>query len=281
MKYDEFVGQVQHYARLGSRGDAVTAIRATLQTLSERLSGGEAKDAASQLPREIGIYLRNSLEGISQKFPLQEFYLRVSLRENVPLPKAIHHARAVMAVLRHAVSKGEMDDIQAQLPAEFSGLFDLEPEGAQAMSDSRIKVEEIETRHPQVISPDASLLQAAKIMRDCNVGMLPVCDGDQLIGALTDRDITIRATAQGRNPKTTKVRDAMTPEALCCYEEQDIQEAARLMEEKQVRRLPVKDQKQRLVGIVSLGDLAVRNRNDRLSGEVLERISEDHAFLTA
>lgn len=80
MKYDEFVGKLQQRARLASRGDAVAAIRATLQTLSERLAGGEPKDLASQLPQEIGIYLRSAFEGLSERLGIQDFYRRVSLQ---------------------------------------------------------------------------------------------------------------------------------------------------------------------------------------------------------
>src|SRR5436309_14665285 len=111
MQYDDFVGQVQHRAHLASRGEAVTAIRATLGTLAERLVGGEVKDLASQLPREIGVFLGGVWESTGQRFSLEEFYQRVSLREGVDLPKAIHHAKAVASVLQEAVSQGEINDV--------------------------------------------------------------------------------------------------------------------------------------------------------------------------
>jgi uncharacterized protein (DUF2267 family)/CBS domain-containing protein len=274
MQYDKFVGKVQHCARLASQSEAVTAIRATLETLSERLAGGEAKDVAAQLPKEIGVYLRSSWENRSDRLSLREFYHRVSMRENVALPKAIHHARCVIAVLQKSVSKGEMDDIRSQLPAEFGSLFDLKPEERPASPGRTTMIKDIETHHPETISPGASLLEAAQKMKKLDVGMLPVCDGEQLVGMLTDRDIAIRATAEGRDPRATTVQDIMSADVVSCYEDQDLAEAARVMEERQIRRVPVKDRSQRLVGIISLGDLAVRNRNDRLAGEVLERVSE-------
>jgi CBS domain-containing protein len=91
---------------------------------------------------------------------------------------------------------------------------------------------------------------------------------------ITDRDITVRAVADGRDPRQSTVREAMTGQAIFCYEDEEIERAARLMEEKQIRRLPVFDRNQRLCGIVSLGDLATRLGDDRLSGEVLEQVSE-------
>jgi uncharacterized protein (DUF2267 family) len=129
MKHDEFIGQVQHHARLSSRGEAERATRATLETLAERLAGGEAKDLASQLPQEIGEHLRREWSGMGERFSLHEFFQRVSKREGVDLPDAIYHARAVIEVVSEAVSKGEMDDVRAQLPAEFDRLFESGSEG--------------------------------------------------------------------------------------------------------------------------------------------------------
>ena len=130
MKHDEFIGHVQHYARLPSRGDAERATRATLETLGERLAGGEPKDLASQLPPAIGAYLLHGFAGAGERFSLDEFYRRVSVREGgEDLPKAVFHARAVIRVLNEAVSKGEIDDILAQLPPEFDRFFREAVEG--------------------------------------------------------------------------------------------------------------------------------------------------------
>ena len=130
MKHDEFIGQVQHHAQLRSRGDAEIATRATLETLAERLAGGEANDLASQLPRGIAEHLRTGFAGLGERFPLEGFYQRVSEREGVDLPKAISHARAVIAVLSEAVSPGEMADVRAQLPAGYATLFEQDREEA-------------------------------------------------------------------------------------------------------------------------------------------------------
>lgn len=128
MKYDEFMKQVQTRARLGSLGDAVKATHATLETLAERIPAGEVKDLASQLPSEIAYYLREKA-AFFDRFGLDEFFKRVSEREQVQLPDATFHARVVLSVLQNAVSKGEMNDIRAQLPDEFAPLFEAGPEG--------------------------------------------------------------------------------------------------------------------------------------------------------
>lgn len=121
MRYDEFVGQVQHRARLGTEGEAVRAVHATLETLGERLYGGEAHNIAAQLPQEIGYYLERPVSGDS--FSLDEFFLRVSMREGVDLPDAVYHARVVIEVLKEAVSAGVIDKAMDQLPEEFDKLF--------------------------------------------------------------------------------------------------------------------------------------------------------------
>ena len=137
-----------------------------------------------------------------------------------------------------------------------------------------MKLSEIMTRQVEVIQPDDSLQSAAKKMRDRNIGFLPVCDGETLLGVLSDRDITIRALADGMDVNIMLARDLMTTPAIYCFEDQDVREVARIMAENQIRRLVVlsRDDK-RLVGVISLGDLA-RSGTANLSGKVLQKVSE-------
>ena len=137
-----------------------------------------------------------------------------------------------------------------------------------------MKVRDIETMAPEVIGPDETIEEAAKKMRQLDIGMMPVCDGERLCGAITDRDVTIRCVAEGRDPKSTFIRACMTSRIIYCFEDQNVKEVAKLMEEQQVRRLPVLNKDKRLVGIISLGDLAVRTGKEKLAGEILERVSE-------
>ena len=121
MKHDTFIGRVWHRTRLNSRGDAERAAHARL---SERLARGEADDLAAHLPPELGEHLRSGEAALGERFSLEAFFRRVSLRESVDLPDALFHARAVIEATSQAVSKGEMDDGYAQLPSEFAHLFD-------------------------------------------------------------------------------------------------------------------------------------------------------------
>jgi len=137
-----------------------------------------------------------------------------------------------------------------------------------------MQIKDVMTRGVEVVRPDETLQQAARKMKSIDVGPLPVCDGDRLVGMITDRDIIVRATAEGRDPKTTPVKEAMTPGVVYVFEDQDIEEAALLMRQRQIRRLVVLDNNKRLVGILSLGDLAEDSGDDQLSGDVLEGVSE-------
>jgi len=137
-----------------------------------------------------------------------------------------------------------------------------------------MKLSEVMTRHVEVIHPDATLQEGAEKMKSLNVGSLPVCDGERLQGMITDRDITVRATVEGRDPASVRVSDVMTPEVAYCHDDQDVQAAADLMAQKQIRRLPIVDRNKRLVGIVALGDMAVDAGDEELSGDVLESVSE-------
>jgi len=137
-----------------------------------------------------------------------------------------------------------------------------------------MQVKEVMTRGVECTRPSASLQEAAAKMKSLEVGVLPVCgEDDRLAGMITDRDITVRSSAEGESPTDIKVADVMTPGLVYCFEDQDIQEAGRLMQEKQIRRLVVLDRNKRLVGIVALGDLAVKSEAEGVAGKTLEEVS--------
>jgi CBS domain-containing protein len=137
-----------------------------------------------------------------------------------------------------------------------------------------MKIKDVMTRNVAVVHPGTTIEEAADLMKTHDVGLLPVCEGERLVGMLTDRDITVRAVAVGQSPATTLVRDAMTPDVYFVFDDQDIEDAARVMKQQQVRRVVVLDGEKRLIGIASLGDLAVDTADAMLTGEVVERVSE-------
>ena len=135
-----------------------------------------------------------------------------------------------------------------------------------------MNVKDVMTPNPRVVQPTESIQAAAMIMRNEDAGVVPVVDGDRLVGIVTDRDIVIRAVAQGMGPHEP-VRAVITPDLVVATPDMSTREAEKLMAEHQVRRLPVVDG-DRLVGIVSLGDLAVKEGKDSRVGDTLEGISE-------
>jgi CBS domain-containing protein len=136
-----------------------------------------------------------------------------------------------------------------------------------------MQIREIMTPDVELVRPDDTVQTAAKMMADYDVGSLPVGENDRLVGMITDRDITIRGVAEARDPAKTTVRDVMSNRVLYCFEDDGTGEVARKMGEWQVRRLPVLNREKRLVGIVSLGDLAVTGA--KKEGEkALEDISD-------
>lgn len=137
-----------------------------------------------------------------------------------------------------------------------------------------MRVSDVMSRDVEVVAPDATLTEAAQKMKALDVGPLPVCDGTRPQGMVTDRDIAIRAVAEGRDPNTTPVSEVMSEGVVSCYVDDDVREAVKLMEKEQIRRLAVLDRAKNLVGVVSLGDLATQGANRKLAGEALKSISE-------
>ncbi len=118
-----------------------------------------------------------------------------------------------------------------------------------------MKISEVMTHKVETVRPDQSVREAASFMIDADAGSIPVMEGDKLVGMITDRDIAVRGVAKGHGPDTP-VRDLMSDGLICVRAEDDVEEVATKMSEAQVRRLPVIDEQQKLVGIVSLGDLS-------------------------
>ena len=138
-----------------------------------------------------------------------------------------------------------------------------------------MKVKDVMTKVVEFVRPETTVQEAAGKMKDLNVGPIPVCEGQKVLGILTDRDIVIRAVAEGRDTRTTRVQDVMTRDVVCCGEEDDVKDVARLMKDHQIRRILVINGSKGLAGIVSLGDLAVDTHDDKMSGDVLEKVSAD------
>ncbi|MFL5936092.1 MAG: CBS domain-containing protein [Gaiellaceae bacterium] len=134
-------------------------------------------------------------------------------------------------------------------------------------------IRDLMTKNPCAIDAEKPVAYAAKMMRDEDVGLAPILEGQKLIGTLTDRDIAIRVVAEGKDPQSTKVRDVATTRLVTVDPDQDLDEALRLMAQNQVRRLPVVEEDGKLAGVIAQADVA-KHASDSQTGEVVEQISQ-------
>jgi CBS domain-containing protein len=138
--------------------------------------------------------------------------------------------------------------------------------------EARMKVSECMTRDVLVAQADQPIRNAAQFMLKVDADSIPVCEGDRLIGMITDRDLAVRAVAEGRGPETP-LREIMTHDVVCCFEDEDVENAVQKMSENKVRRLPILSRNdEKLVGIVSLGDIT--HSNARLAEHALEQVTQ-------
>jgi len=196
----------------------------------------------------------------------QEFFDLVSaeLKEHNELRDARRVTRIVFGVLAKHLSPGETEKVLLTLPEELRELWVSEPK--------KVPVKEIMSKNVTWVGPDLSLQDAAKKMRELDIGCLPVGKDDRLIGMITDRDIACRAVADGDDPAKTMIAEAMSKGVTYCFEDQDVSEAAHLMEQKQIHRLPVLNRQKRMVGMLSLGDIGLHAPHE-LTGEVVGAVA--------
>jgi CBS domain-containing protein len=139
-----------------------------------------------------------------------------------------------------------------------------------------MKVKDVMHKGAEWVTPQTSLADVAQRMRDLDIGAIPVGENDRLIGMVTDRDIACRGVANGKDPGKLTARDVMSKGIFYCNDTEELEDALRIMEQKQVRRLPVINDKKRMVGMLALGDVADAASHE-LSGEVIAAVSAHHA----
>ena len=140
-----------------------------------------------------------------------------------------------------------------------------------------MEVRQIMSSDVERIAPDTTLQEAAMRMKMRDVGFLPVCEGDRVLGTLTDRDIIIRGVTRGVDVRQTSASDVMSKDVFYCYVDEDVEAVAQAMSDKQVRRMIIMDRDERIVGIVSLGDIAKAGTDEEVSAETLRSVSSEEA----
>jgi len=137
-----------------------------------------------------------------------------------------------------------------------------------------MKAREVMTSNVECVSPDIGIFDIARKMKSLDVGFIPVCDNDRLVGTITDRDIVIRGIAEGLDLDSTKARELMTSDVFYCFEDDNVEDVAHRMQEKEVRRMLILNRSKRLVGVVSIGDLSQARGQEQLVGETTRDITE-------
>ena len=140
-----------------------------------------------------------------------------------------------------------------------------------------MQVKDIMTRNIETARRDTLATDAAARMRNHDIGILPVCNGAQLVGVVTDRDIVVRATANKLHPELVRCQDVMTPNVVFCFEDQDVDDAGKIMQDHKIRRLPVVNRQRSLVGIISIGDIAIATGDAKFVGVTVQEISAPDA----
>jgi len=175
-----------------------------------------------------------------------------------------------------ALAEGGTVLLRATRQAADESLRPLEQQRRRRRADHGSgRVCDVMSTNVRVASPEDSVQQAAKLMSEADTGVLPVREGDRLVGMVTDRDVAVRLVAEGKDPARTKVREVMSPEVRYVFEDDGLEHVAENMAEQQLRRLPVVNREKRLVGILSLGDIARQERSGDLAGRTLGGVTRE------
>ncbi len=232
------------------------------------VSGGKLQDSAITMSSALERVMEVNLSAAEQLFRMSGPVAMLELQQ-----------RFTQQYL-HALLEGSTAIIRAVRQSAEQTLEPLEQRMSEHQQQQRRnggeretseRVADVMVRDVKLVSPEDNVRQVAQMMREADTGLLPVTEGDRLIGMLTDRDVAVRLVAEGRDPSQTKVRDVMTADVRYVFEDEELEHVAENMAEQQVRRLPVMNCQKRLVGVVSLGDIA--KRRERLAGQALSGIS--------
>lgn len=182
---------------------------------------------------------------------------------------AVMRGSALMVRMAHRAAEEALRPLEATIEHRQQARQDEQERPGRPAGLHDGKVADVMTTQVRVVGPDETVQQATKLMREHNIGALPVGEGDKLVGMITDRDVAMRLVAEGRDPARTKVREVMTPDVRYVFEDEELGHAAENMAEQNVRRLPVVNRDKRLVGVLSLGDLAANGNQRWLAGRAL------------
>ncbi len=233
------------------------------------VGGGKLQDLAVTMSSAVERVMEVNLSAAEQLFRMSGPVAMLELQQRFTqqyLHALLEGSTAVVRAVRQSAEQ-TLEPLEQRMSEreEQQRRNGGEPETAERVADVMV-------RQVKLVSPDDNVRHVAQMMREADTGLLPVAEGDRLIGMLTDRDVAVRLVAEGRDPSQTKVRDVMTADVRYVFEDEELEHVAENMAEQQVRRMPVMNRQKRLVGVVSLGDLA-KGRQSPLAGRALGGIA--------
>lgn len=280
----EWLKELQEDLHLEKREDAYEAMRAVLYALRDRLPVNETVELGAQLPMVLrGMYYEGwRVEGKPVKMSRQEFFDRIDREMNRSRQGAQKHdperiCQAVFRLLDRTIAQGEMNDVRDNLPEDILSVWGGEKRATQSRTSEsngrdRVPVEEVMERRVKTVTAESPVKTAADLMKQMDIGVLPVQKENRIAGIVTDRDITVRMVAEGKDSSRTPVAEIMTKGVYTCYNDDDARSVSETMEKEKIRRVVVVDHDNKLVGIVSLGDIAV-HLGKMAGGEILSKVS--------
>jgi len=231
------------------------------------LGGGRLQDVALSVSNAVERVMEVNLRATEQMFRMSGPVALLELQHRFAQQYLHSLLEGSTAVIRSVRETAE----QTLQPLE-QRISEREHQQRQNGEEQSECVADVMSREVKLVGPDDNVRQVAQLMREADTGILPVAEGDRLIGMLTDRDVAVRLVAEGRDPGQTKVRDVMTADIRYVFEDEDLEHVAENMAEQRVRRLPVMNRQKRLVGVISLGDMA-KGRQSPLAGRALSGIT--------
>ncbi len=242
-----------------------------------RISGAGLGDMQQGMERLVQGVIQTNLRSAEQLFQLVDTGRFVAAQQQFVRDYlgTLFEGTTILVRSVRQLADQALNTLERQLEQRQQQTQGAERSQGSGRQEQRGRVADVMHRDVRIASPEDTVQQAARLMREEDTGALPVGEGDRLVGMVTDRDVAVRLAAEGRDPARTKVREVMTPEVRYVFEDEDLGHVADNMAEQQIRRLPVMNRNKRLVGVVSLSDLARNGELTQAAGRALGGVTRE------
>jgi CBS domain-containing protein len=262
--------------RLGEAAQETSADLGTLMALPRVATSG-VQDLRDSMADLVGGVMQSNLRATQELFRLADPLAIVDLQRRFIrdyLDALMHGTNGLIHAVRRSAEE-TLRPLEAQFSQHVQSRQDRARPSGDGADNAHGVVADVMTHGARIVTPDDTVQQATRLMRDEDTGVLPVGENDHLVGIVTDRDVALRLVAEGKDPARTKVREVMTQDVKYVYEDEDLGHVAENMAEQQVRRLPVVNRARRVVGVISVGDLTRSGRSGAYAGRAMRGIARE------